>query len=71
MMRAGITYITKEDFFPAFFTAYQAAITHENIQGGFRGARLIPFNPKKVISQLDIRLKTPSPSNSRPSSTHT
>jgi hypothetical protein len=71
MMRAGITYITKEDFFPAFSAAYQAAITRENIQGGFRGAGLVPFNPEKVISQLDIRLKTPSPSNSRPSSAYT
>jgi hypothetical protein len=71
MMRAGITHITKEDFFPAFFAAYQAAITRENIQGGFRGAGLVPFDPEKVISQLDIRLKTPTPSNSRPSSAHT
>jgi hypothetical protein len=31
MMRAGITHITKEDFFPAFFAAYQAAIIRENI----------------------------------------
>jgi hypothetical protein len=35
MMRAGITHITKEDFFPAFYAAHQAAMTKENIQGGF------------------------------------
>ena len=68
MMRASITHITKEDFFPAFYAAFQAALTLENIQGGFRGAGLVPFNPEKVISQLDIRLKTPTPSNSRPGS---
>jgi hypothetical protein len=70
MMRASITHITKEDFFPAFCMAFQAAITPENIQGGFRGAGLVPFDPEKVISQLDIRLKTPTPSNSRPGSAH-
>jgi hypothetical protein len=71
MMRASITHITKEDFLPAFCMAFQAAITPENTQGGSRGAGLVPFDPEKVISQLDIRLKTPTPSNSRPSSAHT
>jgi hypothetical protein len=70
MMRASITHITKEDFFPAFYAAFQAALTPENIQGGFRGAGIVPFDPEKVISQLDIRLKTPTPSNSRPGSAH-
>lgn len=70
MMRASITHITKEDFFPAFLAAHKAAITPENIQGGFRGAGLVPFDPEKVISQLDIRPKTPTPSNSRPGSAH-
>lgn len=31
LMRASITHITKEDFFPAFYTTFQAAITAENI----------------------------------------
>jgi len=67
-MQASITHITKEDFLPAFYAAFQAALTPENIQGGFRGTGLVPFDPEKVISQLDIRLKTPTPSNSRPGS---
>lgn len=71
MIRASVTHITKEDFFPAFFAAYQAAMTCDNIRGGFRGAGLVPFDPEKVISQLDIQLKTPTPSNSRPGSAHT
>ncbi len=49
-MQASITYITKEDFFPIFYTAFQAALMPENIQGGFRGARLAPFDSEKVIS---------------------
>ena len=61
LMRAHITHITKADFFPAFFTAFKAAMTRENIQGAFRGAGLIPFNPKSVLSRLDVRLRTPTP----------
>jgi hypothetical protein len=71
MTRASITHITKEGFFPAFLAAHQAAITPENVRGGFRGAGLVSFDPEKVISQLDVRLKTPTPSNSRPGSAHT
>ena len=33
----------------------------ENIQGGFRGAGLVPYDPESVISQLDVKLKTPTP----------
>ena len=67
IMRMHITHITKVDFFPAFFTAFQAAITEENIKGGFRGTGLVPFNPESVILKLNIKLKTPSPASSRPS----
>ena len=66
MMRAHITHITKDDFFPAFRNAFFAAMTESNVQGGFRGAGLVPFNPESVISTLDLKLKTPTPTNSRP-----
>lgn len=45
MMRAHITHITKDDFFPAFRNAFSAAMTESNIQGGFRGAGLVPIHP--------------------------
>ena len=61
LMRAHITHISKEDFFPAFYQAFQASITESNIQGGFRGSGLIPYDPEHVISQLDVKLHTPTP----------
>ena len=67
MMRAHILHITKDDFFPAFHAAFKETITESNVQGGFRGASLLPLDPKKVISALDLKLKTPTPPNSRPS----
>jgi hypothetical protein len=59
--RCRINHITKEDFLPAFKAAFTKAINEENIQGGFRGAGLVPFDPENVISKLDVRLRTPSP----------
>ena len=66
-MRGGQTYIIKEDFFPAFQVAFQESITISNVQGGFRGTGIIPFDPQRVLDTLPPYTKTPTPSNSRPS----
>jgi hypothetical protein len=67
LMRQQCTHITKEDFIPAFQAAFQDSLTESNIKGGFRGAGLVPFDPERVISALDLKLRTPTPQNSRPS----
>lgn len=36
-------------------------MTEKNIQGGFRGAGLIPHDLEAVLSKLDVKLKTPTP----------
>ena len=64
LIRAHITHVSKEDFFPAFYKAFQVVITELNIHGGFRGTGLIPYDPNYVISQLDIKLHTPTPPGS-------
>ena len=66
LMRQQCTHITKEDFIPAFRAAFQVSLTESNIKGGFRGAGLVPFDPERVISTLDLKLRTPTPQNSRP-----
>jgi hypothetical protein len=60
-VRAGTTHISKEDFFPAFLAAFQQTMTVQNIQGGFRGAGLVPHDPESVIARLDVKLRTPTP----------
>lgn len=50
LMQASITHFTKEDFFSAFFAAFQASMAEKNVQLGFRGAGLVPFDPESVIS---------------------
>jgi hypothetical protein len=59
LMRNKITHITKLEFLPCFKGTFDATITKDNIQGGFRGAGLVPFDPEAVISKLDVRLRTP------------
>jgi hypothetical protein len=61
LMRNRINHVTKQEFLLCFKAAYKKAITPSNIQGGFRGAGLVPFDPKRVISALDVKLRTPSP----------
>ena len=56
-----ITHVSKTKFFPAFYNAFQATMTERNIQSAFRGAGLIPFNPKSVVSKLDVQIRTPPP----------
>ena len=60
-IKAHINYITKVEFFLAYYAAYQASMTKPNIEAGFRGAGLVPFSPEAVISKLDIKLRTPTP----------
>jgi hypothetical protein len=59
LMRNRITHITKLEFLPCLKRAFDAAIMKDNIQGGFRGAGLVPLDPEAVISKLDVRLRTP------------
>jgi DDE superfamily endonuclease len=61
LMRLRINHITKLEFLPAFGAAFKATFTEKNIKAGFRGAGLIPYDPERVISCLDLRLRTPTP----------
>jgi hypothetical protein len=63
LMKAHIHHITKVEFLTAFRIAYLQSITVYNSQAGFRGAGLIPFDPQAVISKLDVKLRTPTPTS--------
>ncbi|RYC77643.1 hypothetical protein BFJ63_vAg19483 [Fusarium oxysporum f. sp. narcissi] len=61
LMRCSITHVSKTEFFPAFYAAFQATMTEKNIMAAFRGAGIIPLDPESVISKLDVQLRTPTP----------
>lgn len=64
-IKAYINHITKVEFFLVFTTTYKESMTVENYQARFRGAGLVPFDLQAVLSKLDVKLRTPTPS--RPS----
>jgi hypothetical protein len=70
LIRCSITHISKTEFFPAFYAAFQATFTESNIRGAFKGAGLYLLDPETVISKLDVQLRTPTPpkEGSEPSS---
>ena len=65
LMRAHINHVGKLEFLCAFREACFASMTEKNIQGGFAGADLVPYDPERVLSKLDVNLRTPTPPNSR------
>ena len=60
-----INYVSKLEFLCGFREAFFASITERNIQGGFAGSGLVPHDPERVLSKLDVKLRTPTPLNSR------
>jgi len=69
LMQMNITHISKLEFLCAFRKAFFTSITENNIQGGFAGTGLVPHNPERVISKLNIHIRTPTPPTSRPGTT--
>jgi hypothetical protein len=59
LVRSRIYYISKETFLPTFKATFEKVFILENVQAGFRGAGLIPYNPEAVLSKLNVRLRTP------------
>ncbi len=46
----------KVKFLITFKAAFNKSFTKENILARFKGSSLVPYNPKIVISKLDIKL---------------
>lgn len=67
-IRLGINHIDKLDFLAAYPEARISAFQALTIKTSFAAAGLVPFDPERVLSKLNIRLRTPTPSGSRLSS---
>jgi hypothetical protein len=64
-MRRGFNHIDKFDFLEAFPIARNEAFKSNIIKSSFAATGLVPYNPDRVISKLDIQLRTPTPPTSR------
>jgi hypothetical protein len=65
-MRIHINHVSKLEFLYSFRKVFFISMTERNIQGGFAGSGLVPYDPERVLSKLDMRLRTPIPPVSRP-----
>ncbi|EEA25964.1 hypothetical protein TMatcc_005785 [Talaromyces marneffei ATCC 18224] len=68
-IRLGFNHVDKIDFLTAFPQARTVAYKAQTIRNSFTATGLLPFNPDRVIQQLNIQLKTPTPPPSRSSNT--
>ena len=64
-MRLGINHIDKLDFLEAYPSARIETFKSETIKNSFAAAGLVPFLPDRVLSKLNICLRTPTPPVSR------
>ena len=64
-MRTGTNHIDKHDFLEAYPSARIEAFKSETIKNSFGAAGLVPFLPDRVLSKLNICLRTPTPPPSR------
>ncbi|KAJ6260168.1 hypothetical protein Dda_4391 [Drechslerella dactyloides] len=66
LMRAHINHISRLEFLSGFHKAHTAALTPKNIRSSFAGAGIVPYDPDRVLSKLDVQLPVATPVNSRP-----
>ena len=68
LARIGYNHIDKLDFLADYPQARIEAFQPETIRNSFTATGLTPINPERVLSKLNISLRTPTPPESRPSS---
>ncbi len=64
-MRIYINHVSKLEFLYSFREAFFTSMIERNIQGSFAESGLIPHDLERVLSKLDVKLRTLTPLNSR------
>lgn len=64
-MRCGFNHIDKLDFLAAYPSARDEAYKPATIQNSFAATGIVPYSSDRVLSKLNIQLKTPTPSGSQ------
>lgn len=60
-MRLGINHIDKPEFLSIYQIARKEAMSSRNIKSGFTATGLVPYNPERVLSNLNVQIRTPTP----------
>ena len=67
LIRNHVFRVTKEHFIATFYQAFLTSFTQANVQAGFRGSGLHPFNPEAVLLYLDPIPRSPTQPSSQES----
>ena len=68
LARTGYNHIDKLDFLADYPRARLEAFQPNIVQSSFAATSIVPVDPSRVLSKLNISLQTPPPLSSRPSS---
>ena len=63
-MRRGIDFIDKSDFLTSYNQARTETYLLDTIRNGFKAIGLVPYDPIRVLSTLQVERKTPIPPSS-------
>jgi hypothetical protein len=66
-IRIGLHHVDKSDFLAMLLSVRLQTYTIQNIKSGFSHAGIVPYEPQKVLSQLQIVIHEATPVPSRPS----
>jgi hypothetical protein len=61
LTRNRVNHIDKADFLTAYNKARTESITPAIVRSGFTATGLVPFDPDRVLSKLNIQIRTPTP----------
>ena len=59
LARRRVFHITKEGFLPAFRDAFFDVFTAQNCKKAFEATGLVPFDPLRVLNNLEVQYQTP------------
>ena len=60
-IHTGINHINKSDFLTAFLLAREESIALDIVCNDFAATGLVPYDPERVLSKLNIQLQIPTP----------
>ena len=61
LIRNSISHIDKPDFLEAYHYAHKATMSLANIASSFAATGVVPYDLDRVLSQLNIQMRTPTP----------
>lgn len=62
LANSHIEHIDKKAFLASFIEVFDSSFSEKNIQSSFKATGIVPHNPEAVLSKLEVKPRTPTPS---------